>query len=127
VSGEAGISGNNQEPQNWGPTALNFSSGITSLTDAQQSFNRNQTGGVSWLLFCNRSPHNLSIGADYKRQQFNYLSQHDPRGTFTFTGAAAGNDFAGFLLGIPDTSSAATPTSTSAPLLMTSTLRMIGV
>ena len=35
------------------------------------------------------------------------LSQEDPRGTFTFTGAAAGSDFAGFLLGIPDASSIA--------------------
>src|SRR5207302_481070 len=34
-------------------------------------------------------------------------SQQDPRGAFTFTGAATGSDFAGFLLGIPDTSSIA--------------------
>ena len=47
------------------------------------------------------------MGADFRRQQFNLLSQQDPRGTFTFTGAAAGSDFAGFLLGIPDASSIA--------------------
>ena len=35
------------------------------------------------------------------------LSQQDPRGTFTFTGAAAGSDFAGFLFGVPDTASIA--------------------
>ena len=29
------------------------------------------------------------------------LSQQDPRGTFTFTGAATGSDFADFLLGMP--------------------------
>ena len=39
--------------------------------------------------------------------QFNSLSQQDPRGTFTFTGQAAGSDFAGFLLGVPDTASIA--------------------
>ena len=58
--------------------------------------------------------HNLTFGGDFRRQQFNYLSQQDPRGTFTFTGAATagstttgGADFADFLLGIPDTSSIA--------------------
>ncbi|HEX3373059.1 MAG TPA: TonB-dependent receptor, partial [Edaphobacter sp.] len=42
----------------------------------------------------------------------NYLSQQNPRGTFTFTGAATGaatghSDFADFLNGIPDTSAIA--------------------
>ena len=31
ISGDAGISGNNQDPANWGPPALTFSSGITPL------------------------------------------------------------------------------------------------
>ncbi len=35
------------------------------------------------------------------------FSPTDPRGTFTFTGAASGSDLADFLLGIPDTSSLA--------------------
>src|SRR5262249_43920710 len=35
------------------------------------------------------------------------VGQQNPRGTFTFTGAAAGYDFAGFLLGTPDTSALA--------------------
>jgi hypothetical protein len=51
--------------------------------------------------------HNITFGGDYRRQQFNYLSQQNPRGGFTFTGAAAGSDFGGFLLGIPDTSAIA--------------------
>src|SRR6185312_7613761 len=33
VSGAAGITGNNQDPMNWGPPTLNFTSGIESLTD----------------------------------------------------------------------------------------------
>ncbi|HEV3329721.1 MAG TPA: carboxypeptidase regulatory-like domain-containing protein [Bryobacteraceae bacterium] len=107
VSGNAGITGNNQEPANWGPPTLNFGSGIGDLTDGQSAFTRNQTTGVSYDGLWNRSRHNLSFGADFKRQQFNLLSQQDPRGSFTFTGVAAGFDFAGFLLGIPDTSSIA--------------------
>jgi hypothetical protein len=107
VSGEAGISGNNQEPLNWGPPSLAFSSGIAGLADVQQSFTRNQTSALSSDTFLNRGSHNFKFGGDFRRQQFNYLSQQDPRGAFAFTGAATGSDFAGFLLGIPDTSSIA--------------------
>jgi trimeric autotransporter adhesin len=107
VSAAAGIGGNNQDPVNWGPPTLVFSSGITSLSDAQYSFNRNQSSSVGWSNFLNRGRHNLTFGADLRRVQFNVLSQQDPRGTFTFTGAAAGSDLAGFLLGIPDASSIA--------------------
>ena len=46
VSGEAGITGNNQEPMNWGPPSLVFSSGIAGLSDGQSSFDRNQTSAV---------------------------------------------------------------------------------
>ena len=107
VSGAAGISGNNQDPENWGPPSLNFSSGIATLSDSQSSFDRNETSGVSYSMLCNRGAHNFIFGGDFRRQEFNYLSQQDPRGTFTFTGAATGSDFADFLLGIPDTSSIA--------------------
>ena len=68
-------------------------------------------------MFWTRFRHNITFGGDFRRQQFNYLAQQDPRGTFTFTGAATegtangaaigGYDFADFLLGIPDTSSIA--------------------
>jgi trimeric autotransporter adhesin len=86
---------------------LNFSSGIASLSDALPSFTRNRTTGISYDNLWNRGRHNISFGGDFKRQEFNLLSQQNPRGTFSFTGAAAGSDFAGFLLGIPDTSSIA--------------------
>jgi hypothetical protein len=115
ISGEAGITGNDQDPTYWGPPMLNFSSGLTSLTDGQSSFIRNVTNGVSYIIRWNHwSSHNLSGGVDFKREQFNYLSQANPRGAFTFTGAATaggaaggGSDVADFLLGIPDTSALA--------------------
>jgi len=107
VSQIAQIAGNNQEPVNWGPPSLSFASGFSGLSDGLPSFNRNQTNGVSFDNFWARAGHNISFGADFRRQEFNLLSQQDPRGTFTFTGAAAGYDFAGFLLGVPDTSSIA--------------------
>ncbi len=108
VSGAAGISGNNQDPANWGPPTLIFSSGIASLTDAQSAFNRNETNAVSASLLWNRGRHNVTLGGDFRRQEFNYLSQENPRGTFTFTGIATGvSDFADFLHGLPDTSAIA--------------------
>lgn len=107
VSGLAGISGNSQDARDWGPPTLNFSSGIYPLSDANSAFNRNQTGAVSYSLLWNHGVHNFEIGGDFRREEFNYLSQQNPRGTFQFTGAATGSDFADFLLGIPDASSIA--------------------
>jgi hypothetical protein len=106
-SAEIGIAGNNQEPVNWGPPQLSFASGIAGLSDGRASYDRNQTSGVSLVGYWNRRPHNVSAGGGFRRQQFNALGQQNPRGSFTFTGAAAANDFAGFLLGIPDTASIA--------------------
>jgi len=117
VSGDAGTSGNNQEPTYWGPPTLYFSGGISPLVDAQSSFNRNRTDAFSASAAIYRGRHNITIGGDLRKQQFNDLFQQDPRGTFTFTGAATqgtanstatgGSDLADFLLGVPDTSSIA--------------------
>ena len=118
ISGDAGITGNNQQPINWGPPALSFlSSGIAGLSDQNNSHDRFQTSSVSYSMLWNRRNHNITVGGDFRRQEFNYLSQQDPRGQFTFTGAATaspsgggaagGSDFADFLLGVPDTSAIA--------------------
>lgn len=117
VSGSAGISGNNQEPVNWGPPSLVFSRGLAGLSDQQSSFDRNGTNAVSTSLSWNHNRHNLTFGGSFRRQQFNYLSQENPRGLLTFTGAATqgpsggadaeGSDVADFLLGVPDASALA--------------------
>ena len=107
ISGEAGIEGNNQDPQNWGPPALNFSAGIAALSDAQSEFNRNRTDSFSGSVAQYRGHHNVTVGGDLRKQQYNDQFQQDPRGTFTFTGAATGSDLADFLIGIPDASSVA--------------------
>jgi hypothetical protein len=116
ISGEAGITGNNQDPINWGPPSLSFSTGISGLSDANYSFMRFQTAAISESVFWSHGAHNITAGGDFRRQQFNLISQQNPRGGFSFTGAATravvtdpstGYDFADFLLGIPDTSSIA--------------------
>jgi trimeric autotransporter adhesin len=119
ISGAAGITGNNQEAVNWGPPSIVFYSGLASLNDGVPSSSHTQSGAVTAAIYWNRNKHNVSFGGEYRRQQINLRSQQNPRGTFTFTGAAtlgssasvmpvsARNDFAGFLLGIPDTVSLA--------------------
>jgi hypothetical protein len=67
VSEQAGITGNNQEPANWGPPALTFSSGIATLSDVQNSLTRNQTAGISGSLFRVHGSHYLSVGGDFRR------------------------------------------------------------
>ena len=117
ISGGAGITGNDQTPTYWGPPTLVFSGGLSSLTDAQASFNRARTDAFSLSAAIYRGRHNITVGGDLRKQQFNDLFQQDPRGTFAFTGAATqgtsastqtgGSDLADFLLGVPDTSSIA--------------------
>jgi hypothetical protein len=107
VSGEAGIAGNDRDPRNWGPPALSFASGIARLADGTYADDRSYSNSIgytsSWVL----GRHALGYGADYRWQQFDLYSQRDARGSFTFTGASTGHDFADFLLGIPAASSLA--------------------
>ena len=110
VSDNAGVTGNDQESTYWGPPNLNFSGGLSGLYDANASFTRDSTQGLSYVLRWNRSPHNVTAGVDYKREQYNYLTQANPRGTFTFTGTGygtTGSDVADFLIGAPDGSAIA--------------------
>jgi hypothetical protein len=107
ISGNAGITGNNQDATNWGPPDLNFSNGISGLTDGISAFNRNRTDALSIEATWTHRRHTVTFGGDFRRQEFNQLQQSNPRGAFTFTGAASGNAFADFLLGVPDASKVA--------------------
>ena len=118
ISGDAGINGNDQSSSNWGPPNLVFGSGIANLTDGQSLFNRNRTDAVSLSVSYTHRRHTVAFGGDYRKQEFNEFTQQNPRGFFTFTGAAtsggsassgtsSGSDLADFLLGVPDTSSLA--------------------
>ncbi|MGA8110132.1 MAG: carboxypeptidase regulatory-like domain-containing protein [Acidobacteriaceae bacterium] len=123
ISGNAGITGNDQNPQDWGPPYLIFSSGIAALDDANSEFNRNRTDAFSLKLTTTHRRHTIAFGGDYRKEEFNEFTESNPRGTFTFTGeataapgsaattsaalATSGSDFADFLLGIPDTSAVA--------------------
>ena len=107
VSQNAGIQGNDQAPSFWGPPTLSFSSGISSLSDGNFSLNHNTTNQVGENLLWVHGKHNFTFGGDFRRLDFNQLSQQNPRGSVLFTGAFTGDDFADFLLGYPATSSIA--------------------
>ena len=114
VSSEAGISGNDQAPVNWGPPNLIFSSGTAGFSEPEYARNANQTQAFTYDSLWYRRSHTVQLGADLRRQQFNIFSQQDARGTFAFTGAATqatsgglpvagtGSDLADFILGVPD-------------------------
>ena len=114
VSGMAGITGNFQSPEYYGPPSLGFAQGLSGLSDSNYSATHNQTSAASASLSWSHSPHNFQFGADLRRQEFNSVSQSNPRGGFSFTGAAtqgnlngvvipgSGSDVADFLLGVPD-------------------------
>ena len=107
VSAKAGIQGNDQSPLFWGPPNLSFSGGITGLSDGNFSLNHNDTNQVGENLIWVHGNHNFTFGGDFRRLDFNQLSQQNPRGSFLFTGAFTGNDLADFLEGLPATSSIA--------------------
>ena len=102
-----GIQGADQSPLFAGPPSLSFSSGISGLSDGNFSLNHNTTNQVGENLIWIHGKHNVTFGGDFRRLDFNQLSQQNPRGNFVFTGAFTGNDFADFLLGYPATSSIA--------------------
>jgi outer membrane receptor for ferrienterochelin and colicin len=122
ISGQAGIEGNDQSAQNWGPPSLAFASGIAALSDANSEFNRNRTDAFSLKVSTTRKRHTLTFGGDLHKEEFNEFAEQNPRGSFTFTGAAtqassgsaggiaaatSGSDLADFLLGSPDASAVA--------------------
>jgi hypothetical protein len=107
VSGEAGIGGNNQDPINWGPPNLIFSSGLAGFGSPASALNRTLTHAFGAESMWSRGRHTIMVGGDIRRQQWNIQSQQDARGTFSFTGGVTGSDLADFLLGIPHSSSIA--------------------
>jgi hypothetical protein len=113
IEAEAGIGGVLSDPAYWGPPSLSFSSGFAGLSDAVSSNNRDQTHAIGAQVTWTHGRHEIAAGGDFRREEFNYLTQQNPRGTFNFTGSATsgsnstGSDLADLLLGIPDTSAIA--------------------
>jgi hypothetical protein len=104
VSGDAGIAGNDQDPRNWGPPSLGFASDLAGLSAGRYSSTTTQNHVWAADASRFRGNHNVTWGGEVRMQMNDVFAQQDPRGTFGFTGAATGLDFADFLLGLPATS-----------------------
>jgi len=112
VAGDAGIAGVSTDPFSWGVPSLSFTS-ISGLRDITPSERTDQTVTVSLTQSKMRGRHVLRWGADFRSMHNDSRSDSNPRGSFVFTGlysqrtkiAGAGNDFADFLLGLPQQAS----------------------
>ncbi len=114
VAATLGIQGVSTDPLNWGPPNLSFTN-FAGLSDATALLARSQTSAVGGSMMWVHGTHNLSFGANFRRQQNNRDSDPNGRGAFTFNGyatssivngvavAGTGFDLADFLLGKPDT------------------------
>jgi hypothetical protein len=113
IQATAGITGASATPAYWGPPTLGFQT-ISSLSDGVSAYNRFQTSAISYSMYWTHFRHNVQFGGDFRRQEANYLTESNPYGLLTFTGAATrssagvgGSDLADFLLGVPDNSAIA--------------------
>jgi hypothetical protein len=106
VSADAGITGNDPRPGNWGPPTIAFPT-IADLEDGEYKRTVTSMHALGASIMWRLGGHNMTFGGDVNRTAFDQAAQPDARGTLSFTGAATGNAIADFLLGIPTTSSMA--------------------
>ena len=114
---QLGIQGTSTDPRNYGPPNVSFTN-FGGLTDGAPSRSANQTMGVGESIMRVKGRHTASFGFDYRRMQFNSITDQNARGTYAFSGLSTsafdsagspingtGFDFADFLLGRPQSSS----------------------
>jgi trimeric autotransporter adhesin len=125
VAGIAGINGVSTDPFAWGLPGTSFNS-FSGFSDPTPSRELDQTYVLSDGLVWNRGKHNWRFGGDYRRISQDFQSARNGEGTFVFTGFATGqylpgstqpvtgtgNDFADYLLGLPQQTSLQSGTST---------------
>jgi hypothetical protein len=114
VVGEAGISGVSMDPIDWGVPSLTFGS-FTAVRDTPPSRRLDRSWQVTYGLTRSSGSHNWRAGGSFQTQLNETLSDSNARGTFTFTGLytagglstvrGSGQDFADFLLGLPQQAS----------------------
>jgi trimeric autotransporter adhesin len=117
ITGDLGIGGVSQNPFDWGLPSLSFTN-FGGLQDTNPQLQRNQTFTYSDNMIWNHGKHTFRWGGDFRRIQVNTETDSNARGSFVFTGlstsqfvgtapvAGTGFDFADFLLGLPQQTSA---------------------
>jgi trimeric autotransporter adhesin len=116
VASQIAIAGASADPRDFGPPNLSFAN-FSGLSDSNWSKTATWNYGVSDTLQLHRGTHNWSVGGGYTHYLNNTIGDANGRGAFGFSGLATaqyvnglpvantGNDFADFLLGLPETSS----------------------
>lgn len=117
ITGNLGITGVSTNPFDFGVPNLSFTN-FASLNDTNPLLRRDQTFTVSDSMVLNHGNHTLRWGGDFRRIQLNTTTDSNARGSFIFTGLntaqmvngvpapGTGVDFADFLLGLPQQTSA---------------------
>ena len=117
ITGNLGINGVSQNPFDWGLPGLSFSN-FGGLNDVNPVLQRNQTITIGDNMIWNHGKHTWRWGGDFRRIQLNNQTSNNARGSFIFTGfntsqlvgqtqvPGTGYDFADFLLGLPQQTSA---------------------
>lgn len=110
VASEAGITGVATDPFDWGVPSLSFGT-FTGLRDTAPSRRLDRSWQLTYGLTRPAGTHNWRVGGSYQTQLNRTQSDSNARGTFTFTGLytagglstvrGSGQDFADFLLGLP--------------------------
>ena len=116
VTSQIAIDGASADPRNFGPPNLSFAN-LSGLSGSNWSKTATWNYGASDALQLHRGAHNWSFGGAYTHYLNNAIGDANGRGAFGFAGLATaqyvnglpvantGNDFADFLLGLPETSS----------------------
>lgn len=118
VAGNAGITGISSDAFDWGLPGVSFTS-FAGLSGPTPSRELDQTFTISDTVIWSKGKHNWRFGGDYRRILQGFRSARNAEGSFVFTGFATseylsgstqpvpgtGNDFADFLLGLPQQTS----------------------
>jgi hypothetical protein len=113
IAGNLGITGISTDPMNFGVPSINYTN-FTDLNDPVPAIRHNQTFRFMDTFTFTRGRHTVRTGLEIRRQSVNSLNDPIARGQYTFTGLmtsqldaqgrplqGTGNDFADFLLGLP--------------------------
>jgi hypothetical protein len=118
VAGDAGIAGVSSHSFDWGLPGISFTS-FAGFSGPTPSRELDQTFSISDTVIWSKGKHNWRFGGDYRRILQGFRSARNAEGSFVFTGFATseylpgntqpvpgtGNDFADFLLGLPQQTS----------------------
>ncbi|MEO8070472.1 MAG: hypothetical protein ABI652_03650, partial [Acidobacteriota bacterium] len=128
LTGLAGITGVATDPFDWGLPTLSFGS-YTSLRDITPSRRTDRSLQMGYTWTRSFGAHNYRLGGSFQQQFNDSQSDANARGTYTFSGLytsgglqtvrGTGQDFADFLLGLPQQATrqySLSPENISAPV-----------